>query len=276
MTRRIPILGKHQFGFTLVELAVVLLIVGLILGGLIVPLVTQVTSRKVEESRKSMEEIVTALYGFASANGRLPCPATVASNGIENRRNDNAAVGPIDAVTDGCRGGTYVGLVPWATLGIAEADAWGRRFFYRVTNEFTRAKDDTTAIGSCIATPTNKCTLEITDSGNLSVETRDAVTKAKRPLASQVPAVVVSLGSNGYGAINLQNVAQPAPPAINLDEAQNVNVATLVFLSRTPTEIQAGCSDTAAGVPYCEFDDIVTWIPTSILISRMIAAGRLP
>lgn len=263
-------------GFTLVELAIVLLILGLLLGGLVVPLVTQVNVRKVEETRKSMREIVEALYGYASSNGRLPCPATVASKGIELRRNAG------DAVADGCSGG-YVGLLPWATLGIAEADAWGRHFRYRVTNEFTRAQGDPTASGICVSpspvvpgTDPNSCTLEIMDTGDLSVETRDPSTKVKRNLAIQVPAVVISLGANGYGAINLENVAQAAPPASNLDEAQNANPASLAFLSRTPTETQAVCSDSAAGAPFCEFDDIATWVPTSILVSRMIAAGRLP
>jgi prepilin-type N-terminal cleavage/methylation domain-containing protein len=269
-------------GFTLIELAIVLVIVGLVLGGLIVPLASQVQSRKVGETESAMRNNNEALLGFAIANGRLPCPATIATNGLENRRNDNAAAGAIDASTDGCRGGNYVGFLPWATLGVAESDVWGNRYLYRVTNEFTRAKDDATAL-SCASPPPvvpgtepNTCTLDLTDSGDLAVESRDLSTKAKRNLSVQVPAIIISFGPNGHGATSSQNIAQPVPAVVNVDENQNLNAASLVFLSRSATAIQVACSDTAAGQPFCEFDDIVSWIPSSILFSRILAAGRLP
>lgn len=279
--------SRLQSGFTLIELAIVILIIGLVLGGLIVPLASQVQSRKVGEAESAIRDINEALLGFAIANGRLPCPATIATNGAENRRNDDAGVGAIDAKTDGCRGGNYVGFLPWATLGVADADVWGNRYLYRVTNEFTRAKDDATADDPlyliCANLPTidpgdepNTCTLDLTDKGNLTVETRDQSTKVKRNLAIEVPAIVISFGPNGHGASSSQNIAQPIPAVVNVDENQNLNVGSLVFLSRSATAIQAGCSDTAAGQPYCEFDDIVSWIPSSILFSRLLAAGRLP
>lgn len=278
---------RRQSGFTLLELAIVLLILGLVLGGLVVPLASQVQSRKVGETELAMRVMNEALLGFAIANGRLPCPTTVATNGLENRRNDNAGAGAIDAKTDGCRGGNYVGFLPWATLGVAETDVWGNRYVYRVTNEFTRAKDDPTAddplylicaspLPVVAGTDPNTCTLDLTDKGNLSVETRNASTKTKRNLSIEVPAIIISFGPNGHGATSSQNIAQPIPAAVNLDENQNLNIASSVFLSRTATAIQAGCSDTVAGQPYCEFDDIVSWVSSSILFSRLLAAGRLP
>lgn len=276
-----------QVGFTLIELAIVLVILGLVLGGLVVPLAAQVQSRKVKETEALISEIKESLYGYAIANGRLPCPATIATNGLENRRNDNAAAGAVDAKTDGCRGGNYVGFLPWASLGVAETDLWGNRYLYRVTNEFTRAKDDLTAKDPlyliCENLPSidpgdepNTCTLDLTDRGDLSVETRNASTKTKRNLSIEVPAIIISFGPNGHGATSSQNIAQPIPAAVSLDENQNLNAASLVFLSRTATVIQPSCSDTVAGQPYCEFDDIVSWVPSSILFSRLLAAGRLP
>jgi prepilin-type N-terminal cleavage/methylation domain-containing protein len=279
-------LNRHRFfqvGFTLIELAIVLVILGLVLGGLVVPLAAQVQSRKVNETAAMISEIKESLYGFAIANGRLPCPATIATNGMENRRNDDAGIGPIDAQTEGCRAGNYSGLLPWATLGVSEIDAWGNRFRYRVTNEFTRANGDATAIGSCVSagpvlagTDPNACTLELMDVGNLTIETRDSITKTKRNLSTFVPAIVISFGRNGHGATNNQGVVLPTPPATNLDENQNTNAVSVSFLSRSSTDEQAGCSDTAAGQPFCEFDDLVSWIPTSVLLNRLLAAGRLP
>lgn len=271
---------KPHRGFTLVELAIVLLVVGLVLGGLIVPLAKQAQSRRISETEAVLREIKESLFGFAIGNGRLPCPATVATNGLENRRNDAIANGPVDAPIEGCRGGVYSGFVPWATLGVPEVDAWGNRFFYRVTNEFTRAKDDATANDplNCLNPPPNPnlCTLGLTDLGNLTVETRNSGDKTKRSLSLQVPVVIVSFGKNGFGSTNSQNILQPNPPAKNVDENQNLNLATMIFMGRNITEQQDVCSDSVAGQPFCEFDDIVTWVPSSILFSRLLAAGRLP
>lgn len=276
---------RPHSGFTLIELAVVLLIVGLVLGGLVVPLAKQVQARKISETATASREIKESLFGFAIVNGRFPCPATVATNGLENRRNDNVANGPIDPQIEGCRGGVYSGFVPWATLGVPEIDAWGNRFFYRVTNEFTRAKDDATANDpvNCMSPPPvapgtdpNSCTLDLTDLGNLTVETRNSGDKAKRSLSTQVPAVILSFGKNGFGSTNSQNILQPNPPATNVDENQNLNPAAVIFMGRNTTEEQSGCSDSVVGQPFCEFDDIVTWVPSSILFSRLLAAGRLP
>lgn len=271
---------KPHCGFTLVELAIVLLVVGLVLGGLIVPLAKQAQSRRISETEATAREIKESLFGFAIMNGRFPCPATVATNGLENRRNDDVANGPVDAPIEGCRGGVYSGFVPWATLGVPEIDAWGNRFFYRVTNEFTRAKDDATANDplNCVSPSPdrNLCTLGLTDLGSLTVETRNSVDKAKRSLSLQVPVVIVSFGKNGFGSTNSQNILQPNPPATNVDENQNLNPAAVIFMGRNNTEQQNGCSDSVVGQPFCEFDDIVTWVPSSILFSRLLAAGRLP
>lgn len=271
-------------GFTLIELAIVLLIIALVLGGLLVPFAQQVQSRRISETEATMRDVKEAIFGFAIANGRLPCPATPATSGLENRRNDDIAKGAIDPKSDGCGGGAYSGFVPWATLGVPETDAWGNRFRYRVTNEFTRAKDDASAIDAACVSPApvvpgtdpNVCTLDLTDTGDLSVETRDASTKVKRSLSTQVPVVIVSSGKNGFGSTSILNIVQANPPASNVDETQNSNPAALIFLTRGVTGQQSVCSDSAAGQPFCEFDDIVTWLPSSILFSRLLAAGRLP
>ena len=275
----------RNHGFTLIELAIVLVIVGLVLGGLLLPLAQKVQSRRLNEAEAQLREIKESLFGYAIANGRLPCPASLASNGLEDRRNDDATKGSVDLQKEGCRNGIYAGFLPWVTLGVPETDAWGNRFGYRVTNEFTRAKDDATAndLINCVSPPPvalgtdpNTCTLDLTDAGALSVETRDGSTKTKRNLSTLVPAVIISYGKNGFGSTSGFNIAQPNPPAANIDETQNLNPVSLVFMSRTATDSQNGCSDTAAAQPYCEFDDMVTWIPTTVLFNRLLSAGRLP
>lgn len=67
--------GKVQRGFTLVELAMVLVIFSLLVGGMLMGLGAQRQVAENNESQKQLGEIRDALIGFAVANGRLPCPA---------------------------------------------------------------------------------------------------------------------------------------------------------------------------------------------------------
>ncbi len=78
-------------GFTLVEMAVVLVIIGLLLGGLLIPLSTQMENDKRKETQATLAAIREALIGYAVINGSLrPAPATAA---------------PIRAMSAACRTG---------------------------------------------------------------------------------------------------------------------------------------------------------------------------
>ena len=57
-----------EAGFTLVELAVVLVIMAVLIGGMLVPLSAQRDIRNVSETQKQLSEIKEALLGFAIIN----------------------------------------------------------------------------------------------------------------------------------------------------------------------------------------------------------------
>lgn len=254
-------------GFTLVELAVVLLIATLLLGGILAPLASQFEQKRIADTQRLLDEIRESLIGFAAANGRLPCPDQD-GNGTEDRT--------VVASGDGCAAGVYEGALPWATLGVGAADSTGNRFRYRVSNQFTRLRSDPNAAG---CTPI--CTLEIGDNGDITIQTRadnpatpGVETKFVVNLAT-VPAVVISFGADGFGAISTAGIAQPAPPPINADETTNATPGA-IKISRTKTPQQQPCDDTVEGSVFCEFDDQLIWIPTALLFNRMVAAGRLP
>ena len=230
-------------GFTLTELAVVLVIVSLLLGGLIVPLSAQMDMRNTDDTRKSLAEAREALLGFAASNGRLPCPAPattatgVAGAGIEAR----SGIG--DCVST-------VGVLPWATLGVPETDAWGRRYSYRVTAVFAQH----------VHAPQNAAFL-LSSRGDLQVWSSLAGGGGK--IGSDVPAVVISHGKNGNGAYTPQGTRLPA--GADVDEAANIwtnaGVPTINVVSKTQTT---------------SFDDEVVWLSPGVLFNRMLGAGRLP
>ena len=105
---------KSQKGFNLVELAIVLVILGVLLGGLITPLGTQQEVRKRKATDVKLLEIHNATLGFVANTGRLPCPATTTSNGLSAP----------NIATTACT--SAHGFVPARTLGlVGEVDGNG-------------------------------------------------------------------------------------------------------------------------------------------------------
>lgn len=120
-----PIIRER--GFSLLELAVVLLITTLLAGGMLWPLTAQREQQQLNEARQSLEAIRDALLGYAVIHGSLPCPGTVS---------DPASAGYGEAAAS-CNGAPVAeGRLPWKTLGIAAADSWGGHWRYRVDRNF--------------------------------------------------------------------------------------------------------------------------------------------
>ena len=100
-------------GFTLVEMAVVLVIVGLLVGGFIGNLSSRIETSRYAETRKDLEDIKQAITGYTYKNGSLPCP-------------DTDGDGESEIICDA----TPAGSVPWVTLGLGQGDAWNNHYEY--------------------------------------------------------------------------------------------------------------------------------------------------
>ena len=251
-------------GFTLTELAIVVVIIGFLIGGLLVPLATQMDVRRVAETQKTMELARDALLGFAASNGRLPCPAAPATTGAES------------PVGGGACTNSYNGFLPAVTLGITPTDAqgyaidaWGNRIRYAVpnvstltvppvSNPFTTANGLRTATMfamSQIATAPLSTFINVCNSATGVTALAPAnPCGAATTLSGKVPALMFSLGKNAKTAGN------------DPDESENLN-NDLVFVTHDASP---------AGSTTGEFDDIVTYLSLNQLFNRMIAGGALP
>lgn len=232
-------------GFSLIEMAMVLIIMTLVLGGLLMPLSAQIDVRRTSETQQTLENIKEALVGYAmshrdtTVNARpyLPCPdiaAPLAGFTHNDGQEDRAAAGNCAAPT---------GNLPWATLGAGNADAWGNRFHYRITSAFSDS-----ANGFTSATP-----------GDIDVCSSPACTSE---LADNAAAVIVSYGKNGRGALNSNGTVYQAPTSA--DEMENTNNDT-TYVSRTPTSPGAN-----------EFDDLLAWLSPNALFGRICPNGGCP
>jgi prepilin-type N-terminal cleavage/methylation domain-containing protein len=59
---------KSQRGFTLIEMAIVLVIITILIGGLAMPLSAQIQARRIAETRQVLEEAREAIIGYAMSN----------------------------------------------------------------------------------------------------------------------------------------------------------------------------------------------------------------
>ncbi len=227
------------------EAAIAIFVITLLLGSILVPLATQVEQRRVAEAERTLTELKEALHGFAVANGYLPCPdkTSVAGAGTAHDGLEDVNAG-LCVVNEG--------NLPWATLGAGITDPWGNRFRYAVNSGFSRRTPATPTFGFTTISTLEVCT------------TQTCATRLTN-VSDGPPAILLSHGPNGLGAINWQtNAANPA--AVSADETENTDSDTR-FVSREP-----GQTGSAGGA----FDDIVVWVSRSILLNRMVAAGRLP
>ena len=93
-----------QQGFTLIEIAIVLLIVTILLGYTIAMFPIQQELKQYRKANAEMEEIIDSLIAFAQINGRLPCPDTDQSGGdVDGEEEWN------DATPDRCKNARNTG-----------------------------------------------------------------------------------------------------------------------------------------------------------------------
>lgn len=261
-----------QRGFSLVEMAVVLVILGFVIGALLLPLQAQREVNFQIQTEKQLEIARTALIGFAQTKGYLPCPATAANNidagsyGLENPLGGTRDITPPAAVPD-CV--SPIGYLPAASLGIQPTDssgfaidAWNNRIRYAITtNDSSVTIVDGATCGGDTApdftTPGNMGAVGLTClAPDLRVCTSSAVIDCTNDihLTNNAVAVIYSSGPNGSvgGGVDEAN--------------QGVNIPPTTFYSRTPTP---------AGSTNGEFDDLVVWISPYVLYNAMIEAGQL-
>lgn len=234
---------QRSGGFTLLELTIVLVIVALLTSGLLAALPIQRDLQNQAAAERQLQEARDALLGFTAANGYLPCPAKSSIDGSEDR------------TAGSCTAGKRNGLLPWATLGTARSDPWGRLIRYSATPAFTGSGPYFTLAAT----------------GDILVRTRnDTGALADLTKTAETVAVVWSTGKNGYWGWQPEGAA-PNADSVGANDDEDTNSANAaagtLFVARPPTST-AGVSG--------EFDDIVVWLPRSLLFNRMIAAGRLP
>ncbi|MGH8579226.1 MAG: prepilin-type N-terminal cleavage/methylation domain-containing protein [Gammaproteobacteria bacterium] len=232
--------STNQRGFTLIEIAIVIVIVGLLLGGLIGPLSVRLEQEERAKTQVLLEEIKEALLGYAAINGVLPCPTTepdpanVVDYGV-------AATSPCP---EGGPPGVTDGILPWKTLGVSPTDAWGRPrtatgdpwrgyWRYRVDRNFTNP-----------VTP-----ITLTTGFNTTLKVVDADYELT---TDEEPPIAIIFSAGGQDRDNTLPLKD--------EDGKNADYDNIY----------------EAGLFGPKFDDMTIWLSRPLLFNRMIMAGQLP
>ncbi len=127
---------KKVQGFSLAEIAIVLVVLGFLLGNLLNPITKKIERDRLKLTQQRLEEIKEALLGYAVIRGCLPCP--IANEDDVERRIEKTIEGEKQkTICNACSNFIKEGFLPWKDLGIGGYDAWGNVFRYRVKEDYT-------------------------------------------------------------------------------------------------------------------------------------------
>ncbi len=281
-------------GFSLIEMAIVLVIIGLLAGGILIPISEQLQNTRLIDNRNQMETIKEALIGFAAANGRLPCPATAITKGIESPQGGGNCT-------------TAHGFVPFASLGIGGqfnedyllSDPWNSPYGYSVTvrdidsnnqadftttNELKNVINDASLLDNTneqlgiraltlsnsesAGWPTNPCSGAGGTNCN-DLEVFNNIGTGRTTLTNDAPAVIYSLGKN-WAKYNVAGTGVPSNfEAENVGSTANGN--RVYYIAGNNQFISTEKSQQ----PGNTFDDEIIWISKSILIGKLLTAGQI-
>jgi len=243
-------------GFTLVEIAVVIVILGLLLAMIAGVASALVGQQRREATRQRLAGVETAIALFVSQNKRLPCPADGRIAGNAGGAGAELRVGVSCQVIGGTPNSQTHGVVPWRSLGLAEpdvTDGWGSRLTYRVAPELVadNAMDFTACDpggtgplsgGSCdttcsSATFPGSCTPPSAYTAAKGLKIRNIALAALIMDPAAAPStgaayVVISHGENRQGAYSNEGLLQAGVPASGTLEAAN-NAADVAFVYAT-------------------------------------------
>lgn len=276
----------RQAGFTLVEIAIVLLIVTILIGYTVALFPVQQELKQYRETDQQLDQIVEHLIGFAQVNGRLPCPDTngdvnvTGTVGVVDGQEDtddlidnNTGVGVGDNLVDNCK--AFSGFLPASTIGISGniddngnlADPWGQPYRYHVSSLDLVPG---TNFGIDLVSPNGVRQEGLANVGqNLDlVVCRDSANPtaadiicpvAGDTIIANAAVVIYSSGKDRAGVAFASNIQNE-----NRDDFHN-GTNDLIYTFSTRSD-----------VANAEYDDKVRWISPNLLFSKMIEAEQLP
>lgn len=261
-------INHNSRGFTLIEIAVVVLIMGMLMSGVIALLNSIISSGHAEATRVKQSAIKAALISFVSRNNRLPCPALATlAEGATNEGVEATTPGTCTGipVTGSAPNLVVTGVIPWVTLGLTNEgalDAQANRFTYQVVQSTTGLTSAT------ISGLTGRITIHSAGPGILGAaptgnQTNDCSAGATVNPCAAV-AVIVSHGKDGYGAYTRAGSLIAFESSVTGNDARENANGDRMFVIKDYSNIETN-----------PFDDTVMALTASDFLMPLITGGNI-
>ena len=249
-------------GFTLIEMAIVSIIVGVVLAAFATPLSLYFKDKKAKITYEGIETATNATMDYLSIQGRYPCPAATnlnrnnpdygrstdcgdtsvaagaCANGICIEQNERTFINPVTGVAENVTLRVRIGALPFRDMGLPEeaaVDGYGMKYKYAVTEVL--ANPDVTFDAS-------RGGIDIVDDENNSVITPE---KSGHFL-------LLSSGRDQKGGITRENADIPCD--LGSKQAENCALSVnAVFRKGTYSEVDG----------YDYFDDVLSYFTTAAI-----------
>ncbi|MFM7621083.1 MAG: type II secretion system protein [Alphaproteobacteria bacterium] len=190
--------------FSLIELSILLMFLAVVISGILSTATASIVNRNTKITNDNFLQIYQALGAFLLSNKRLPCPASI----IQNRLND-ATYGTEVANCSGS--GVYqsnsssnivYGMVPFKALGLSEQiaiDGYKSKIAYVVDKRFTVASE--------VQANFANVTFSTAPSTN-TIIIRDKLISSDKTLTNDAILVLITYGANKFSAFDPDNSTQ--------------------------------------------------------------------
>lgn len=210
-----------ESGFTLMEVAVVVAVAGIIAYGGVSGWKAYDERARLIETRAKLDRVEAALTTFSMRHQRLPCADQPGGSGTGD--------GAEDRTGNGCAASW--GLVPWATLGMTQGDArdgFGGRFTYSVDPDLSVSVAAPAAGEPDMPLACDQPTATLPGGWNLrqreaSLRVADPTPPPAPPSVDHAAYVLLSHGPNAMGGWSQSGTPRPAPTQTG--EAENATGA---------------------------------------------------
>lgn len=276
--------GRRTAGFSLIETAIVMVVIGLILAGASQWGGSVIRGDRDRDTQARLDRIERALADHVIIHGALPCPTQVPSTGGQPT---GLASGPQS--NNRCVGEQVRGVVPWRPLGLAVddvLDGYGRFITYRVYDHETTVSTEKESLVKAGALNMRFCDSSVAANADTSVNadscpegggvsTEEFLRNkgislrvsaagafvADRAAGTGAAYVLISHGADGALAYDSQGQQVPADGNATTEEA--ANAPTVAWVPH----------NALMAPPRGNFDDIVRW---RTILQLAEAAGMGP
>lgn len=223
-------INTEQQGFTLVELAVVIVIVGLVMGGILATIKPILFQSRLTATEANMNRMIDVVSAYAQRNNRIPCPADPDQSAAAQPYGAEIGSGAAGSAVGSCPpGGPVEGIVPFLTLGLDPddvRDGWGNFVTYRVSPVF-------------------------------ALDTAAAAEIHKR---CRTNGVWVSVSNRNPSKARFCCTNRTVPPATDISLSDDGGVSLWPFTRDTSAGAFSGADDSYSGAPFDPASDNVTAI----------------